>query len=119
MTQLRIPDSLFKRNTRKEKSYGIDCINLRGYKESDSEIYILGELISQTVPKHDFTVVCSIYDSDGDIMKTTECSSYGSGLVTSMIRAKSFFSGFPFTFSIYGIKVKEIAEIRITLEKDY
>lgn len=119
MAQLRISDAIFKRNTRREKSYGIDGMNLRGYKESDSEIYIIGELLSQTVPKHDFTVVCSLYDNDGDIIKTKECSSYGSGLVTSMIKAKNFFSGFPFTFRMYGINVKEIAEIRITLEKNY
>ena len=117
-TKWRINDSLFDRNLVLEKQYGIDDLRLYGYFTDTNSMEIVGEIIAQT-PKKPFCMICSLYDKDGDIIETTECSSYGSGLVTSMIYPNAFFSGFPFKFSFWSIQRRKMKRISITPADSY
>ena len=62
-----------------EKEYGIDDIKLYAYFEDKSSLYIVGEIIA-LAPQKPFCMICTLYDKDGDVLETTESSSYGSGL---------------------------------------
>lgn len=118
-TKYRIPDEMFKREPTLEQEYGIDNIKLYGYYESDNSVYIVGEIVAKKTPLNSFCMICTIYDKEDDIIETTESKSYGSGLVTSMIRPAAFFDGFPFSFSIYGVSKKKIKEICIYPASSY
>ena len=117
-TKYRIDESLYSRDLRAEKEYGIDKISLYGYFEDTDSLYILGQ-ISSKKPKKPFAMICTIYDKDGDIIETEECSSYGSGLVTSMIKPEAFFDGFPFKFRFWGVSQKKIKKISISPADSY
>lgn len=79
---------------------------------------IVGEIISNSIKKP-FCMICTLYDKDGDIIETTESNSYGSGLVTSMINPKAFFSGFPFKFSFWSVPRRKMKKISITPADSY
>lgn len=111
-TKWRIPDSLFQRDKKLELEYGIEDIKLYGYYENTNSLYIVGEIISKAL-KNPFYMNCTIYDKDGDIIKTEECSSYGEGLATSYIYPEAFFSGFPFKFYLGNVQSKKIKQILI------
>ncbi len=115
----RLDTSLITRDRQKEQLFGIDDLKFRGNVNSVGSIHIVGEIIAAKRPKSDFTLVCTIYDHDGDIMLTEDCRPYGTGLVTSMIRAQTFFNRFPFSFDTNCVNVKEIRNIHITVEKEY
>ena len=118
-TKYRIPDEIIKREIALEKEYGIDDIKLYGYFDGDESIYIVGEIVAKKTPPNSFCMMCTVYDKEDDIIETTESSSYGSGLVTSMIHPSTFFDGFPFKFSVYGVPKKKIKEICIYPASSY
>ena len=112
---VRVPDKLFSRDFEIEREYGITDLSLYGYWESETSLRIVGQIFSKKI-KESFHLVCSIYDKDGDIIKTKENESYGSaGFVTSSIKDGSFFDGFPFRFVLYGVNKGQVKEIRIVL----
>jgi hypothetical protein len=117
-SKYRLKDSLIKQDTNKEKTYGLDDVNIYAYYSGDSSLYIVGEIFSKK-PKKSFCMICTIYDKDGDIIETSENRSYGSGLVTSMIEPEVFFNRFPFKFSFWGIQKKDIKEIKIIPADSY
>lgn len=117
-TKWRINDSLFSRNLILEKQYGIDDIKLYGYFSDTNSMEIVGEIIAPSLKKP-LCMICTLYDKDGDILETTESSSYGSGLVTSMIYPGAFFSGFPFKFSLWSIPRRKMKRISITPADGY
>ena len=117
-TKRKIDDTLIHRDSMLEKEYGIDDIKLYAYFEDKSSLYIVGEIIA-LAPKKPFCMICTLYDKDGDVLETTESSSYGSGLVTSMIYPNAFFSGFPFRFSLWNVPRKKMKRISITPADSY
>lgn len=117
-TKYRINESLYCRDRTSEKKYGIDDIHLYGYFEDTDSLYIIGQ-ISSKKPKKPFCMICTLYDKDGDIIETEECSSYGSGLVTSMIQPAAYFDGFPFKFRFWGVSQKKIKKISISPADSY
>ena len=112
---LRISDDMFYRDYDMEQEFGVDDIKLYGYWESDSHLAIIGQVIASNLSKQ-FSLMCSVYDKDGDVIKTSENRSYGgSGWVTHAIKPEVFFNGFPFSFNIYGLKKNSVKEIRVVL----
>ena len=111
-TRYRLPDQLLVRDSGKERRFGIDDLKIYAYAESESALYIAGEVLAWKI-REEFCMVCTIYDADGDILETTENVSYGSGLVTSMIKPGAFFNGYPFVFYVGGIQLSKIEKIRI------
>ena len=115
LEQVRVSDRLLARDFDIERDYGISDLSLYGYWESETCLRIVGQIFAEKI-KESFHLVCSIYDKDGDIIKTTDNDSYGgSGFVTSAIKAGSYFDGFPFKFVLYGVKKAQVKEIRIVL----
>lgn len=117
-TKWKIDDSLFQRDIALEKEYGIDDIRLYGYFSDTSSVEIVGEIVAATIKKP-FCMICSLFDKDGDIISTTESNSYGSGLVTSMINPKAYFTGFPFKFSLWSVPKRKMKKISITPADSY
>ena len=117
-TKYRVNESLYCRDRTSEMKYGIDDIQLYGYFEDTDSLYIIGQISSQK-PKKPFCMICTLYDKDGDIIETEECSSYGSGLVTSMIQPAAYFDGFPFKFRFWGVSQKKIKKISISPADSY
>ena len=115
---VRVPDELFKRDLEQEKQFGITDRKIYGYWESNDSMTIVGQIFAPRL-KNACCLICSIYDKDGDVIKSCENESYGSGLVTSMIEPGSFFSGFPFRFDLYSIKKSKVVEIRIVPADSY
>lgn len=119
----RLDNSLFKRDLNLEKMFGIDELRLYGYVDRNNWIYIVGEIIAHKTPSDRFCLQCAIYDSDDDIIEAKKNSSYGSGVVTSLIKPASFFNGYPFTFVFWDIKKDKIKEIlllrQVTNEVNY
>ena len=114
-TPKKVPSHVFTRDLDLESEYGVTDINLYGYWEGDSTLHILGQVFAEKI-KEQFQLVCSVYDKDGDVIKSRENSSYGgSGWVTSRIKPGAFFSGFPFEFTLYDVKPAQAKEIRIVL----
>jgi len=112
---LRIPNDMFYRDYDMEQEFGVDDIKLYGYWESDNHLAIVGQIVADSLSK-EFSLVCSVYDKDGDVIESSDNESYGgSGFVTRNIKPDSFFNGFPFRFSIYGIKKNSVKEIRVVL----
>ncbi len=60
-----------------------------------------------------------IYDRGGDVMFSEVCEAYGDGLVSSMIKPKCYFNGFPYVFNCYDVRWKEISRIDIIPANDY
>ena len=98
------------------KDFGVNDLLLYGYWASDSHLEVVGQIVADKLDKQ-FYLVCSAYDKDGDVIKNSENDSYGSGLVTSRIKPESFFNGFPFTFSMYGVERKQVKELRIVVSE--
>ncbi len=117
-TKWKIDDSLFQRDRALEKKFGIDDIKLYGYFSDSTSMEIIGEILSDSI-KTPFCMICSLYDKDGDIIETTESISYGSGLVTSLIYPKAFFTGFPFKFSLWSVPKRKVKRISITPVDSY
>ena len=117
-SKMRLPDSFFTRDYQLEKQFGIDDLKLYGYWEDNDSLVIIGQVFATDLKK-ECCFICSIYDKDGDVIESTENDSYGSGLVTSMIKPKTFFDGFPFKFDLYGNKKKQVKEVRITPADSY
>lgn len=119
-SKYQVDERLIKRDKRKESKYGIDDIKIYAYYEDvGKNICIIGEIWANKKPSKDFCIICTIYDKDGDILETKESSSYGSGLVTSMIKPETFFNGFPFKFYFIGVSKKDIGEILIAPADSY
>ena len=114
-----IPSSLFSRNPQKEAIYGIKSITYYAYKCGESFITVVGQIFGDKILKKRFCLIMTIYDNDGDVMVSKQSESYGSGLVSSMINAESFFDGFPFAFKAYEIIWNEMSRIEITPEEEY
>lgn len=115
----RLDASYFKRDLLLEKKFGIDEVRLYGYEQGEDSICIVGEIIAKKTPPNSFCMFCTLYDDDGDIIETKENRHYGSGLVSSMIKPSSFFNGFPFSFTFWGVKKSKIKEISITPASNY
>ena len=116
---IKIPNDLFVRDYELEQEFGVEDIKLYGYWESDSHLSILGQIVADSLDKQ-FSLVCSLYDKDGDVIESTDNESYGgSGFVTHAIKPDSFFNGFPFKFSIYGLKKNQVKEIKIVFIEAY
>lgn len=114
---IRVPDDLFERDYELEQDFGVEELKLYGYWESDNHLYIVGQIIADSLDKQ-FSLVCSLYDKDGDVIESTDNESYGgSGFVTHAIKPDSFFNGFPFKFSIYGPKQSQVKGIKIVLSE--
>ena len=94
-----------------EKKYGIDEIRIYAYM-SGKELNVVGEIISDEI-SDDFSLTCTVYDQDGDMVESIENSSYGSGLVTHAIKSKVFFNGYPFKFSQYLDDGVDVSKIRV------
>lgn len=114
---IRVPDDLFVRDYELEQDFGVEDIKLYGYWESDNHLCILGQIVADSLEK-EFSLVCSLYDKDGDVIESRDNESYGgSGFVTRAIKPDSFFNGFPFKFSIYGLKKNQVKGIKIVLSE--
>lgn len=109
---LRRDDSIIERNMDLEKSFGIKNISFYYYVEQGDDVHIVGEVFAKIPLKQSFCFICTLYDDDGDIIESKVNDSYGSGVVTSMIKPDNFFDGFPFSFTFYDPKVT-IARIKI------
>lgn len=112
-TKWRIDGSLIQRNYALERTFGIEDIRIYGYYSDTNAIEIIGEIIASSIIKP-FFLTCTVYDKDGDILETKENDSYGSGVVTSEVHPKAFFSGFPFTFGTLCVPRRKIKKISIT-----
>ena len=116
----RLPDSiLICRNWRKEASLGIKNISYYVYKPRESWLRIVGQVFAGDKITKEFCLKMVIYDRDGDVMISEVCEAYGDGLVSSMIRPKSYFNGFPYVFNCYDVRWKEISRIDIIPANDY
>ncbi len=94
-----------------EKKYGIDELKVFAYM-SGGELNVVGEVIAKEITQ-DFSLTCSVYDADGDMIESIENNSYGSGLVTSYIKRAVFFNGYPFEFNKVFADGVDISKIRI------
>lgn len=94
-----------------EKKYGIEELKVYAYM-SGKELNVVGEVIAEEITD-DFSLTCTVYDADGDMVESIENDSYGSGLVTSRIKTAVFFNGYPFSFSKYLDDGVEVSKIRI------
>ena len=112
-SKYRVSSSLFDRDYQLEKKLGIDDLRIYAYLEDDN-LHVVGEIIASSPPPKRFTLVCEIYDTDEDILKTINSNSYGEGY--NFIKTGSFFNGFPFTIDIYGYDQNEISSIRLLPE---
>jgi len=115
----RLPANMISRNLKKEALYGINNLAIYAYKSGDSSLDVVGQVFAGNKIQKDFCLIMTIYDHDGDIIESKESSSYGSGLVTSMIKPMSYFDGFPFKFYFFGIKWKEVSKIEIVPADTY
>lgn len=114
---IRVPDALFVRDYELEQDFGVEDLKLYGYWEDNNHLSILGQIVADSLEK-EFSLVCSLYDKDGDVIESTDNESYGgSGFVTHSIKPDSFFNGFPFKFSIYGPKKSQVTGIKIVLSE--
>ena len=118
-TKYRLPDDMLCRDLAMEKKFGISDLGLYAYWKDEDSLYIVGEIYCKKKPKDSFCMICTIYDEDGDIVETTESESYGSGLVTSMIKPAAFFGGFPFVFNFWSVPRKRVEKICITPASSY
>lgn len=99
-----------------EREFGVKDLALYGFWD-DNHLRVMGQIFADKIDKQ-FSFVCSIYDKDGDVIESTENESYGgSGFVTHAIKPDSFFNGFPFMFSIYGVKKSQAKEIHIAISE--
>lgn len=105
---------VLERSDRQRPVVAGDQANLQTcYSHTDGGVH--GDCFAEKI-KEQFQLVCSVYDKDGDVIKSRENSSYGgSGWVTSRIKPGAFFSGFPFKFTLYDVKPAQAKEIRIVL----
>ena len=94
-----------------EKKYGIDELKVFAYL-SGKELTVVGEVIADEITE-DFSLTCSVYDADGDMVESIDNNSYGSGLVTHNIKCKTFFNGYPFKFHEYLDDGVDVSKIRI------
>lgn len=117
-SKLRIKDSMIVRDDSLDSTFGITDVKLYGYAH-DEEICIVGEVFAKEPLKKDFCFICNLYDHDDDIIESSENDSYGSGLVTSMIRRNSFFDGFPFMFRFMSRSISDVKYIKITPAVSY
>ena len=83
-----------------ERLFEIDDLRFFGYLDSNDNLVVIGEIIAYSELTEPFYLVCTLLDKDGDILYVAENESYGSGLVTSMIKPVSFFCGYPFILYI-------------------
>lgn len=110
----RIPSYLISRDPNKEAIFGIKSITYYAYKDSNRSMTIVGQIFADQAIKHDFSLILTIYDKYGDVVRSEKSRSYGAGIVTNMIKAQSFFDGFPFKFHTYNVNWNVISKITIT-----
>ena len=118
-TSARLPDNIIHRNIKKESSFGIKNISVYAYKSDKESLKIVGQVFAGEKIQKEFCMKMIIYDRDGDIMVSEVSEAYGDGLVTSMIRPKCYFNGFPFKFNCYDIRWKDVYRIDIIPANDY
>ena len=95
-----------------EEKFGIDDMKIYAYI-SDGKLTVIGEIISKKIIS-DFSLICTVYDKDGDMIESLENCTYGSAVVTSTIHKQVFFNGYPFKFSKYfSDAAVKIGKIRI------
>lgn len=103
--------ALIERNRTLEKEFGIKDISLYYYVTEYDTVNIIGEIHAYTTISKSLQFVCTVYDEDNDIVESVENDAFGGrGLLTSTIKPKIFFDGFPFTFefSVSNTAVKRI-----------
>jgi len=105
-----INTDIIKRRRDIEKRCGIDDIRLYSFSTGKRSLEIFGSIESDQLLES-FELRCNIYDEEGDLIKTCSNASYGWG--TNRIKPETFFSGFPFEFSIWGLPVEDISTIVI------
>ena len=115
----RLPSNMIMRDLKKEAHYGIKNISFYAYTGYDTSFKVVGQVFAGSSIKKGFCLIINIYDQDGDIMVSEESSSYGDGLVTSMIMPGAYFDGFPFKFCCYDIKWDEVSRIEIIPADSY
>lgn len=113
---MQIAPEMFTRDYETEREFGVKDLALYGFWD-DNHLRVMGQIFADKIDKQ-FSFVCSIYDKDGDVIESTENESYGgSGFVTHAIKPDFFFNGFPFMFSIYGVKKSQAKEIHIAISE--
>lgn len=109
----RLNSNQIKRIESIEKEYGIKDMKIYAYID-EGILRIHGQIFSDKI-LDEFTLKCSGYDSDDDLVFSEENSSYGSGVVTHQIKHKVFYNGFPFSFWISEYN-DSVEYIRIIVE---
>lgn len=117
-SKYRMDENIIERDLVLEASFGIKDIKLYCYQSEKNRIRIIGEVFAQRPLIKPFCLLCTLYDKDGDIIEASPNSSYGSGLVTSMIKRECFFDGFPIAFYFLFLK-EEVVRIKIVPATDY
>lgn len=115
----KLPLNTISRNLKKESLYGITDITIYAYKSREHSLDVVGQVFAGNKLKKAFCLIMSIYDQDGDIIESKTSSSYGSGLVTSMIKPMSYFNGFPFKFYCMNVNWEEVSKIEIVPADSY
>ena len=107
----RFKDNQIVRMRAAEQKYGIEDMKIYAYMNGRS-LEVVGEIIAEEIADS-FTLICTVYDADGDMVETKDNCYYGEGLVTHAIKPKVFFNGYPFRFSIFMNEGVNISKIRI------
>lgn len=108
----KIPKDKIQRLDSIEKKYGIDEMNLYAYMPTENEVIVNGEIFGDNL-KNSISIMCSVYDKDGDIIASEKNDSYGSGLVTSNIKPEAFKGIFPFRISVDIPSGHKVGKIRV------
>ena len=95
-----------------EKSFGIKDLHFYYYTRPDGEINIIGELFCNKGLSQNLCFVCTLYDSDDDVIESAVNRSYGKTLVTNMIKKECYFDGYPFSFRFSNPKI-EVTRVKI------
>ena len=94
-----------------ERKYGIDELRIYAYIDG-KDLKVVGEVIADYI-LNDFSLTCTVYDQEGDMVESLENYTYGMWYSTRMIKEEVFFNGFPFEFSTTLGEGVEVSKIRI------
>lgn len=114
MSVERIDCSLIERDYVRERLLHIEELCFYIYEDS-VYLNIIGEIYGNEIDD-DFCFRCMLYDQEDDLILSEKNRTYGSGLVSSVIKAEAFFNGFPFSFRLSKPKTS-ISCIRIVPER--